>query len=360
MRVGSTLARITPSWIWKREISWTGLVLFIGATTYLNTVSLAAALSAAVVTAITLGLFLALIRAEKSAALIYATLLAGGGAAGLITAGVRPAAIPIGFLYVFTFTYSLVAALLGRTSVAGTAAIIGAGVITLFSAIIEYLTGGEVEAFGLLDMSYFIFFFALPFLNSVLDAASWAVSRQLGREMLDRNFHRWGMIGFVLLDFVLALIFLGVLAILFGAGGEMLDQFAIATTGSSLLDLDAMIDQVISEPLGDGLWITLMLFSTLVPTTIHAFVAIGSVVQMRGRKEAREKWRDEADEALADDDGLDPHTCRKIAEHWLIYRWLPSVVLLLVLLAAGWFAWQASVLPDALLAAVEWGRSLAG
>ena len=70
--------------------------------------------------------------------------------------------------------------------------------------------------------------------------------------------------------------------------------------------------------------------------------------------------RTTSDEALAEDEGLDPHTCRKIAEHWLMDRWLPSVVLLLVLLAAGWFGWQASVLPEALLAAVEWGRSLVG
>lgn len=99
----------------------------------------------------------------------------------------------------------------------------------------------------------------------------------------------------------------------------------------------------------------------LVPTAIHAFIAIGSVVQLRGRAGVREQWRKEADAVLdGEKDELDPHTRRKIAEHWLVDTWLPTAVLVLVLIAVGWVGWQASVLPDALLAAVEWGRSLVG
>lgn len=221
-----------------------------------------------------------------------------------------------------------------------------------------YLTQGWAGVFEPVTTSYFIFFFPLPLFNAVLDTVSWAVSRRLGREMLDQNFHRWGMIGFALLDFVLAVVFLIILAVLFGTGGQAIDQLAIDTTGTPVFDLDTLIAKTVSDPLGEGLWITLMLVSTLVPTAIHAFIAIGSVVQMRGRAEKRERWRNEADESLAENEGLDSHTCRKIAEHWLVDSWLPSVVLLLVLLAAGWFAWQASVLPDALLTAIEWGRSL--
>lgn len=229
----------------------------------------------------------------------------------------------------------------------------------LFISLIAYLPGGS-DFFEPVSLSIFLFLFLLPLLNAALDMLSWAASRWLGREMLDRNFHRWGMIGFATLDALLAFAFLCGLAVLLGVGGEVVDQLAIARTGSSVLDLDTMIVQGAAEPFGGGLWITVMLFSTLVPTAIHAFVAIGSVVQMRGCKEARARWRNEADEALANDEGLDPHACRKIPEHWLVDSWLPSVVLLSVLLAVGWFGWQTSVLPDALLAAVEWGRSLVG
>jgi hypothetical protein len=262
-RIGSTLIQISPSWIWKREISWTGLVLFTGAATYLNTGSISLALSAAVIIVITLALYLAEIRDERSAALVYATLFAGCTTVGLVATRVKPTTIPTGFLYVFTFIYSFVAALLGAVHVAGAAAIIGAGGVTLVSATMEYLAAGEAKAFGPLDMSYFTFFFMLPFLNSLIDAVSWAVSRWLGREMLDRNFHRWGMIGFALLDFVIALILLSVLAALFGAGVELLDRLAVTAKVTSILDVDAMIAQATMEPFGNGLWITLMLFSTL-------------------------------------------------------------------------------------------------
>lgn len=318
-------------------------------------------------------------------AVVVGGAVAVGGAIGValtVAVAVPPALAVTGVgAYAFALSGAVVGGVVGgvvASRAAGVGPIFGTGararalafyafafVFTFFFipgalAFTGYLWKGWIGVFHPAVMSGFVFFFVLPLLNAALDTASWAVSRRLGRKMLDRNFHRGRMIGFATLDAILAFVLLWALALLLGIGGEAVDQLAVATTGNSALDLDMMVAQATTEPFGDGLWITLMLFSTIVPTAIHAFVAIGSVVQMRGRAEARKKWRDVADEALAKDKGLDPHTCRKIAEHWLIDRWLPSIVLLLVLLAAGWFAWHASVLPGALLAAVEWGRSLVG
>jgi hypothetical protein len=354
----SKLAPLTSGWgvIRARGIIEIGLILFVASATYVKTGSVVTLLGA------TMYLILGVVGAyvAKTGALSMAILNGGGAASVSVILGASPSVSVVAFLYLLTFTYSMLIALGGGVHVAGTIAVAGTGGVTVLSLLAEYFVGVGALGFGPLDVSYFIFLSALPVLNAVLDASSWAVSRWLGRKILERNFHQWEMIGFAVVDAALAIVLLCGLAILLGAGGEALDQLFITATRNPVLNLDAVIKQAATNPLGDGLWITLMLFSTLVPTAIHAFVAIGSVVQLRGRKEARAKWHGEADEALAENEGLDPHTCRKIAEHWLMNRWLPSVILLLVLLTAGWVAWQASVLPDALLAAVQWGRSLVG
>lgn len=306
-------------------------------------------------------------------AITVALTLAVAGPPALAVAGVAG--------YAFALAGVIVGTVVGSRAVAGVGPIVGTGakararalafhafafVFTLVFilpgalAFTGYLWKGWTGVFHPAVMSGFVFIFVLPLLNAALDTASWAVSRWLGRKMLDRNFHRWGMIGFAFLDFFVAFLFLSMLAVFLGAAGQSINQLAFATTESHIIDLGTIIRQATMDPFGDGLWITLMLFSTLVPTAIHFFVAIGSTIQLRGRAVMRNQWREEADKALAENEGLDPHTCRKIAEHWLLDRWLPALILLLVLLTAGWFAWQASALPDMLLAAVEWGRSLVG
>lgn len=99
--------------------------------------------------------------------------------------------------------------------------------------------------------SYAVFFFALPLLNAILDTASWAVSQGLGREMLNREFHRWGMVGLALIDVVCAFAFLCGLAVLLGAGGEALNQFV--SVELPVVNVDELIGQVSRHPFGSGL-----------------------------------------------------------------------------------------------------------
>lgn len=351
--IEGAMTRTLPDWKtgWRRGLVSTGVGLLAGSTTYGITGDVFLAFGIAVFGAGTLAPNSAF-GIAVGAALVFSS-----------TVGLEKSlSVVVSFTAVVTVAF--VAALRIARNVTVHKAFVSPGAFASLSGlafvIIVYLGEGEAGAVNPQTMPYFFFFFGLPLLNAALDTGSWAVSRWLGREMLDRNFHRWGMIGFAFLDFVVAFLFLSMLAVLLGAAGESIDQFAFATTGSHVLNLGAIIRQATMDPFGNGLWITLMLFSTLVPTAIHAFVAIGSTIQLRGQAAMRKQWREEADEALAENEGLDPHTCRKIAEHWLLDRWLPSVILLLVLFVAGWFAWQASVLPDALLAAVEWGRSLVG
>jgi len=92
--------------------------------------------------------------------------------------------------------------------------------------------------------SYGVFFFALPLLNAILDTASWAVSQGLGREMLNREFRRGGMVGLALSDVVCAFAFLCGLAVLLGAelGEDFFRRIGLAVRGAD--DLDQPIEHI--------------------------------------------------------------------------------------------------------------------
>jgi hypothetical protein len=77
----------------------------------------------------------------------------------------------------------------------------------------------------------------------------------------------WG-----LLDFAIALFLLTGLATAIGASLEFFDH--IRRDNSGFYAPDQLIGVMISNPLGQGFWLTAMLVTTLVPTLLH-FIAVG-------------------------------------------------------------------------------------
>ena len=111
----------------------------------------------------------------------------------------------------------------------------------------------------------FLFLGVFPLLNAVFDTASYAVTLTLMRRGLRSRLPLlWGV-----LDLAFAcLLFLGLGAALVGVVHGL-----NALAGATLLDLPALLTAARDDPMGH-LWLYLMLFSTIVPTALHALLSL--------------------------------------------------------------------------------------
>ena len=135
-----------------------------------------------------------------------------------------------------------------------------------------------------------IAFVLLPFANGALDFLSWRVSRWLG-EFLQKDLAaaisplaRLRNVGLhIAADVVLAVVFFLAMAATLGFAFEAYDIYdtrndfglhVVADKGAAT----GYVHDVFAAPFTTGLWITLMLATTLVPTLIHFAAAIGAVL----------------------------------------------------------------------------------
>ena len=133
-----------------------------------------------------------------------------------------------------------------------------------------------------------LFFIILPPLNALWDWLAWEASRVLGRRILlgvtpkRVAYHSIGafIIGGLLL---LGLTWSATVAI------ETFNQWTLHKTGSVPLPITDLVIPAVQNPLGaDGIWITLMLFSTLLPTLCHFVFILFAVWILITPKAARE------------------------------------------------------------------------
>lgn len=125
-------------------------------------------------------------------------------------------------------------------------------------------------------LPWFLFMFALPYLNGLLDWVSLSVSRWFGRGIVTASASpAAGSIALllVLADLVAAVVFAFAVAWLLAFGVEV----SAGWLGLSL-DLETYVSQAAEAPWTTGLWATFMVLSTLVPTAIHFVLAVGAVL----------------------------------------------------------------------------------
>ncbi|MEL7169799.1 MAG: hypothetical protein AAGN64_10680, partial [Bacteroidota bacterium] len=126
----------------------------------------------------------------------------------------------------------------------------------------------------------------IPFVNGVVDWVSWAVSRLLGGHLLKKP-GRVRSIVHAAIDFGLAIVLLGVLIWVLVGSLAIGNRLARIQVGHDLVDISRLLDLVESDPLGGGFWVTVMLFSTLIPTVLHLAVAFYGLVRLPLRVEKR-------------------------------------------------------------------------
>ncbi|MDE0221276.1 MAG: hypothetical protein OXJ90_18555 [Spirochaetaceae bacterium] len=130
-----------------------------------------------------------------------------------------------------------------------------------------------------------LFLIVLPIGNGVLDWLSWLTSRKLGEHLktsIDNARSTSNVLGSVILhatiDFACAIAFLGLLAFAFGLGfGYIENAF---TMDDEVVEI--LVRSAVDHPWrpGWGLWYSVMLMSTLVPTAVHGLFLFASPLSM--------------------------------------------------------------------------------
>ncbi len=121
-------------------------------------------------------------------------------------------------------------------------------------------------------LSYLFFIIILPFINGFVDFVSFGISRLLGQKILkDRTFKAF--LWHFVIDFVAAVILLVILVFGICFSVELFNNLVVKKP-DLMINLPQLIDGARKAPLGpEGLWVTFMLFSTLVPTFAHFVIA---------------------------------------------------------------------------------------
>ena len=109
--------------------------------------------------------------------------------------------------------------------------------------------------------------------NAPLDWLSLGVTRGFLRETLLRKQWWWGII-FSTSDLILALLLMVPLILLAVATMGVANMFVIAGGGMPIVHLPNVLDSIRENPGStDHIWIYFMVFTTLIPTFLHAVIA---------------------------------------------------------------------------------------
>jgi hypothetical protein len=198
------------------------------------------------------------------AAMIGTMVLAGPGAGAIAVIGAGAGAVAVAS-----------ATRLGRRDRRGTYAG-GIGVLLGLALIVGV---GAGEAANQIVILLITFLLALPVANGLWDWLSWWASRWLGRHLLARGGaggRAWTIAWHALADLGLALVLLASLAFCLAFAVEGWNQYAEARTCCMAYDLVPYIKDAAAAPWTAGLWLTVMLLSTLAPTVLHGVALLAS------------------------------------------------------------------------------------
>lgn len=140
-------------------------------------------------------------------------------------------------------------------------------------------------------VSILLFLIFLPLINGLVDWGSLSVSRLLGKKLnsrlMDSNPMLTARIGtiliFVIVDIGIAILLLCIMTVGLTGIIQIYNRSALEVLLVAPLGLEQLISDVKNAPLGsNGIWVTSMLFSTLIPTFAHfIFVLFASFVTWR-------------------------------------------------------------------------------
>ncbi|MGH1481245.1 MAG: hypothetical protein ACRBM6_21345 [Geminicoccales bacterium] len=114
------------------------------------------------------------------------------------------------------------------------------------------------------------FFFLLPLINGAVDWVAWATTRSITARLLSMKSRSLAVLSGGFAFIALAFVLIASLAFFLGVGFETYNQITIRRSGEAAFSLSPMISGVALVPWGEGLWITLMLLTPLLPIAFQA------------------------------------------------------------------------------------------
>lgn len=229
----------------------------------------------------------------------------------------------------------------------------GAGSVVFFvmtgASAILLLHYGQNE----MSLAFALFFCLLPVANALLDWWSWAVSRWLGRDLHDLMSGRKRRLGswlrrlfgratmpaafavHVAADVLAAAAFLVGLAILLPFLVQLFNAGMVCLGEPGPIELRDYLQAVVANPWPDGAWALSMLLTTLIPTFLHAIVALITLFMWLIQPT---HWRRAIVDGLSAED-LEARRWAILKATWLVI--LTPIVAGVVVVTAGYVLWQA-------------------
>ena len=247
-----------------------------------------------------IGVPLGVLAGTGALALAVAGAGAGAGAVAVAVAGAGAGAGAGALAGVLAVAVAAAAVVVGAGVGVGVGVVTGGAIAVVALAIIAgvgALAGADVKALANpIFVTYVLFLLLLPTLNGVWDWASWGISRSLGAHLLatlkkeipELRKALWAVLH-AAIDLVAAIGLLAALLISLTAVVEGANELARAIDFPPPLVLDEFLRDAAKDPWGpDGIWVTLMLLSTLIPTAAHFVMAItGSTMTLWPRAHRR-------------------------------------------------------------------------
>jgi hypothetical protein len=220
-------------------------------------------------------------------------------------------------VFAFAIAFAVASSLAGEVSDVGTVAfaILGGFAFAIAFAIAYAFAGAWAFFIALVlvaiialtmakDFAFFLmlFFVILPVLNAVVDWLSWAVTRFNVSliEIASPSLGGAAFIGTVLVvDIAAAIVFVVALAALLPIGLELVDLF-LSVFGRESFDWRIAAAQAVRSPWDEGLFVTGMLLTPLVPTLAALTIGFGSLAApfVPGAAVTREILQEDAETAL--------------------------------------------------------------
>lgn len=156
---------------------------------------------------------------------------------------------------------------IGSLAGAGTGVAVGALVTLGCYALVAILAPRAVEGAAIIEQGFeivLVVWVILPMLNGVLDYISLGVSMRLGCLAMDHVHKAYVLILLYMLDLAVCVLLLSLTLELLALGLSGADRLL----APDLAPLEFLY-QSLADPFGSGLWLTVMLLSTLVWTVLH-------------------------------------------------------------------------------------------
>ncbi len=199
------------------------------------------------------------------------------------------------FMVAFTMAFAIASAFSGQVSNAGTVlgamaggfalaltlavafALAGA---TLFSVTIAILAGAALAFASEFTLLLFLFFILLPLTNASVDWLSWSATRYLLKQAERAEPDIMGVLkvfGAVLGTIASGALLMVALTALLPNTLELLN-FAFTSASLPRFNWEALLNKAIEAPWTDGLFVTGMLMTAIVPASVHLIVGLTGVL----------------------------------------------------------------------------------